>query len=162
MVKQRWNPMGIIGPGNPGMYEDQFFKALGKLSDYCISNVPHYDPKAALTKVVEAAFRKHHPRDQLMFHALNVGYTYEAILIAADAFKRARTTSPKELTEAIRRTDIKDRMMLGGPIRFNAKGQVEGNLSACIQNLNMKPTVVLPAAAAEAKPVFPVPDYKKA
>ena len=162
MVKQRWNPMGIIGPGNPGMYEDQFYKALGKLSEHCISNVPWYDPKAALTKAVDGAFRKHHPKDQLMFHALNVGYTVEAILVAADAFKRARTTNPKELAEAIRRTEIKGRMMLGGPIKFNAKGQVEGNLSACIQNLNMKPTVVLPAAAAEAKPVFPVPDYRKA
>ena len=40
MVKQRWNPMGIIAPGNPGMYEEQFFKALGKLSEHCISNVP--------------------------------------------------------------------------------------------------------------------------
>jgi branched-chain amino acid transport system substrate-binding protein len=162
MVKQRWNPMGIIGPGNPGMYEEQFYKALGKLSEHCISNVPWYDPKAALTKAVEGAFRKHHPKDQLMFHALNVGYTYEAILVAADAFKRARSTNPKELAEAIRRTEIKERMMLGGPIKFNAKGQVEGNLSACIQNLNMRPMVVLPAAAAEAKPVFPVPDYKKA
>ena len=53
-------------------------------------------------------------------------------------------------------------MMLGGPIKFNAKGQVEGIQSACIQNLNMRPTVVLPAESAEAKPVFPVPDYKKA
>ena len=49
--------------------------------------------------------------------------------------------------------------MLGGPIKFNAKGQVEGILSACIQNFNQRPTVVLPAASAEAKPVFPVPGY---
>jgi branched-chain amino acid transport system substrate-binding protein len=161
MVKQRWNPMGIIGPGNPGMYEEQFYKTLGKLSEYCISNVPWYNPRAALTKAVDDAFRKQFPKDQLMFHALNVGYTVEAILVAADAFKRARSTNPKELTEAIRRTEISERMMLGGPIKFNAKGQVEGNLSACIQNLNMRPMVVLPAAAAEAKPVFPVPGYSK-
>jgi len=161
MVKQRWNPMGVIGPGNPGMYEDQFYKALGKLSEYCISNVPWYNPKAALTKMVEDAFRRQFPKDQLMFHALNVGYTFEAILAAADAFKRARTTNSKELAEAIRATEIKERMMLGGPIKFNAKGQVEGNLSACLQNLGMRPVVVLPAAAAEAKPVFPMPDYRK-
>jgi branched-chain amino acid transport system substrate-binding protein len=53
-------------------------------------------------------------------------------------------------------------MMLGGPIKFNAKGQVEGIQSACVQNLNLRPTVVLPAGAAEGKPVFPWPDYKKA
>jgi branched-chain amino acid transport system substrate-binding protein len=160
MVKQRWNPMGIVGPGNPGMYENQFYQTLGKLSEYCISNVPWYNPRNELTKRVDAAFKKQNPKDQLMFHALNVGYTFEAILVAADAYKRARTTDPKALTEAIRATDIKSRMMLGGPIKFNAKGQVEGLASACIQNLNMRPTVVLPANAAEAKPVFPMPGYK--
>ncbi|MCS6945439.1 MAG: hypothetical protein RMK97_08535, partial [Sutterellaceae bacterium] len=82
--------------------------------------------------------------------------------VVADAFKRAGSTDAKALTEAIRTTEIKNRMMLGGPIKFDAKGQVQGNASACIQNLNLKPTVVLPAAAAQAKPVFPVPDYKRA
>jgi branched-chain amino acid transport system substrate-binding protein len=161
MVKQRWYPMGIIAPGNPGMYEDQFYKSLGKLSEHCISNVPWYDPKAELSKRVEKAFDRQNPKDKMMFHVLNVGYTFEAVMIAADAFKRARSSDPKALTEAIRQTDIKNRMMLGGAIKFNAKGQVEGNASACIQNLNLTPTVVLPASAATAKPVFPVPEYKK-
>jgi branched-chain amino acid transport system substrate-binding protein len=162
MVKQRWNPMGIIGPGNPGMYEAQFYAALGKLSEYCVSNVPWYNPKAALTKAVEPAFAKAYPKDKLMFHALNVGFTVEALVVAADAYKRAKATDGRTLAEAIRQTNITSRMMFGGPIKFNAKGQVEGIQSAAIQNLNMRPTVILPVANAEAKPVFPVPDYKKA
>ena len=162
MVKQRWNPMGIIGPGNPGMYEAQFYAALGKLSEYCISNVPWYNPKAALTKAIEPAFNKAYPKEKMMFHALNVGFTVEAIMIAADAYKRAKATDGKTLAEAIRQTSIASRMMLGGPIKFNAKGQVEGIQSACIQNQNMRPNVVLPPESAEAMPVFPVPGYKKA
>jgi branched-chain amino acid transport system substrate-binding protein len=160
MVKQRWNPMGVISPGSPGMYEEQFFKTLGKLSEYCVSNVPWYDPNAPLTKVVEKAFLKQNPKDKLVFHGLNVGFTFEAILIAADAFKRAKSTDPKVLAEAIRQTDIKSKMTLGAPIKFNAKGQVEGIGSACVQNLNLLPTVVLPANAATAKPVFPMPAFK--
>ncbi len=162
MVKQRWNPMGVVSPGSPGMYENQFYQALGKLSEHCISNVPWYDPKAPLTKTVEAAFKKQNPKDELMFHALNVGYTFEALMAVADSFKRARSTDAKTLADAIRVTDIKTRVMLGGPIRFNAKGQVEGNASACVQNLNLKPVVVLPETAAQAKPVFPVPEFKRA
>ena len=161
MVKQRWNPMGIIGPGNPGMYEAQFYAALGKLSDHCISNVPWYDPKSAVTKAIDAQMRKQFPKEKLMFHALNVGFTFESIMIADDAFKRSRSNDPKVLAEAIRQTNIGSRMMLGGPIKFNAKGQVEGIASACIQNFNQRPMVVLPAASAEAKPVFPVPGYVK-
>ena len=162
MVKQRWNPMGVVSPGSPGMYEEQFFKTLGKFSEYCISNVPWYNPTAALTKTVEKAFVERNPNDKLVFHGLNVGFTFEAILIAADAFKRAKSTDPKTLAEAIRQTNISDKMSLGGPIKFNEKGQVEGIGSACVQNLNLTPTVVLPVNAATAKPVFPVPGYKKA
>ncbi len=162
MVKQRWNPMGVVSPGSPGMYEEQFFKSLGKLSEHCISNVPWYNPNSALTKTVEKAFLRQNPKDKLVFHGLNVGFTFEAILIAADAFKRARSTDPKTLADAIRQTNITDKMSLGGPIKFNDKGQVEGIGSACVQNLNLIPTVVLPQASATAKPVFPVPGYKKA
>ena len=161
IVKQRWNVMGVISPGSPGMYENQFFQTLGKLSEGCISNVPWYDPKATMTQSVDAAFRKQNPKDQLRFHALNVGYTFEAILVVADAYKRAKSTQAQTLAEAIRRSEIKTRMMIGGPIKFNAKGQVEGNLSAAIQNQGQKPVVVLPAAAAEAKPVFPWAAFKK-
>ncbi len=162
MVKQRWYPMGVVSPGSPGMYEEQFYKALGKLSEHCISNVPWYNPRAELTKVVERAFLKQNPKDKLVFHGLNAGFTFEALLIAADSFKRARSTDPKTLAEAIRQTNITSKMMLGGPIKFNAKGQVEGIGSACVQNINLLPTVVLPVEAATAKPVFPAPDYKRA
>jgi branched-chain amino acid transport system substrate-binding protein len=162
MVKQRWNPMGIISPGSPGMYEEQYFKTLGKLSEHSISNVPWYNPNAKLTGIVEKAFLKRNPKDKLVFHGLNVGFTFEAILVAADAFKRAKTTDPKTLADAIRQTHITEKMTLGGPIKFNAKGQVEGIGSACVQNLKLTPTVVLPKAAATAKPVFPVPEYKRA
>ena len=106
MVKQRWNPMGIVSPGSPGMYEEQYFKTLGKLSEHSISNVPWYNPNAKLTKVVEKAFLKQNPKDKLVFHGLNAGFTFEACLIAADAFKRAKSTDPKTLAEAIRQTNI--------------------------------------------------------
>ncbi len=162
MVKQRWYPMGVISPGSPGMYEEQFFKTLGKLSEHCVSNVPWYNPRAPLTAVVEKAFLKQNPKDRLPFHGLNVGFTFEAILIAADAHRRSKSTDPKVLANAIRQTNITSKMMLGAPIKFNAKGQVEGIGSACIQNLNLNPTVVLPADAATAKPVFPAPDFKPA
>ncbi|MBW7925676.1 MAG: ABC transporter substrate-binding protein, partial [Burkholderiaceae bacterium] len=29
LVKQRWSPQAILSPGSPGMYEAQFYKALG-------------------------------------------------------------------------------------------------------------------------------------
>jgi branched-chain amino acid transport system substrate-binding protein len=114
-----------------------------------------------MTRIVEKAFLKQNPKDKLVFHGLNAGFTFEAILVAADAFRRAKSADPKTLADAIRQTNITEKMTLGGPIKFNEKGQVEGIGSACLQNLNLTPTVVLPTSAATAKPVFPMPGYKK-
>ena len=161
MVKQRYNPMGVVSPGSPGMYEQAFYESLGKYSEYCISNVPWYDPKAKITKLVEGAMKKQFPKENLLFHALNVGFTFESMMIIGDAVKRAGSTDGTALTAALRSTNITERMMLGGPIKFTAEGQNDDIGSACIQNLGGKPTVVLPAASAEHKPVFPMPGWGK-
>ena len=162
MVKQRWRPMGVVSPGSPGIYEEQFSKVLGPLAEHCISNTVWYNPKSNMSKVVGNAFKKLNPKDELAFHGVNIGYTFDAIMIAADAYRRAKSTNPKELAEAVRQTSLTDRMSLGGPIKFNPKGQVMGNLSATIQIRKGLPTVVLPPEFAVAQPVFPAPDYKKA
>ena len=106
-----------------------------------------------------SSFKRQFPKDDLAYHGINATYTFDAILIAADAFKRAKTTDPKALAEAIRQTNIAatDRVTFGGPIKFNGKGQVEGNRSVVLQNLSGKPTVVLPKDYSEAKLVFPIP-----
>lgn len=161
MVKQRYSPMGVISPGSPGMYEQAFYESLGKYSEYCISNVPWYDPKSSITTAVDAAMKKQFPKDQLLFNALNVGFTFEAMMIVGDAFKRAGSADGTALANAMRSTNITQRMMLGGPIKFSAEGQNDTIASACIQNLGGKPTVVLPAASAERKLVFPMPGWGK-
>jgi branched-chain amino acid transport system substrate-binding protein len=161
MVKQRFTPMGVVSPGSPGMYEQAFYESLGKYSEYCISNVPWYDPKAKITKVVEAQMKKQFPKENLLFHALNVGCTFEAMMIVGDAFKRAGSADGGALANALRGTNLTDRMVLGGPIKFDAEGQNNEIGSACIQNLGGKPTVVLPEKSAEHKPVFPMPGWGK-
>jgi len=131
---------------------------LGKYAQGCITNTVWFNPKNDITQAFAAAFKKRYASDDLAYHGINATYTFDAILIAADAFKRAKTSNPKALAEAIRLTNIPatDRVSFGGPIKFNAKGQVEGNKSVVLQNAGGKPTVVLPKEYAEAKLVFPV------
>jgi branched-chain amino acid transport system substrate-binding protein len=156
MVKQRYEPMGVISPGAPGFYERQFIKVLGKYAEYNYSINAWMDPKQELTKVLEAAFYKEFP-DQSF--DLNIGFSFEAVMIAADAYKRAGSSQPQALVEALRATDIPRRVMVGGPIRFNEKGQNVDTGMAVLQIRNEKPTVVLPEANAEAAPIFPVPGW---
>ena len=158
MVKQRYQPMGIMSPGSPGMYSRQFFKVLGKYADYCISNVPWLDPKQAFAKTFQSAFNKAYP-DEIC--DLDAGFVFEGFLVCADAYKRAGSTKPQALVEALKATDIANRVMLGGAIRFNEQGQNVNLPSAAVQNLHGKPTVVLPVSNAEAKPVFPMPGWSQ-
>ena len=161
MVKQRWEPMGIISPGSPGMYEQQFLDTMGKYGDYVITTVPWANPKAEMTKLVADEFKKLYPRDKLPGHIFNIGFTFEALMVCADAHKRANSTNGTALADAVRTTKIEKRVMVGGPIEFDAKGQCNTIASVCLQNRNQTPTVVLPKDAAEMTPVFPMPSWNQ-
>jgi branched-chain amino acid transport system substrate-binding protein len=160
MIKQRWEPWGIVAPG-PGWYDLAYRKTMGKLGDYVISTVPWYDPTKKLAKIVIDAMTKKFPGDAVDSSST---YTFEAIMIAADAYKRAGSAKPQALVEALRATKIaaKDTVNIGNPdgIVFDAKGQVNGIPMGGLQNLKGEPKVVVPAASAEAKLVFPVPGWQ--
>jgi branched-chain amino acid transport system substrate-binding protein len=155
LVKQRWTPQAILSMG-PGWYEDQYIKTLTKLSDGPLSFVPWYDPNKKLSKELEAALAKAHPGINLNTNHI---YTFEALLIGADAYKRAGSADPKALADAIRATNITDSVSIGPGIRFDAKGQNTTLKNAAIQNRGGKLVTVAPKAAANAKAEFPMKPY---
>jgi branched-chain amino acid transport system substrate-binding protein len=157
LVKQRWSPQAILSMG-PGWYEDQYLKTLGKLSDGPLSFVPWYDPNKPLSKTLEAAIAKAHPG---LNTNTNHVYTFEALLIAADAYKRAGSTDPKALAEAVRTTNITNNVSPGPGISFNAKGQNDKLKDSAIQNRGGKLVTVAPKAAANAKVEWPMKPYDK-
>ncbi len=157
MVKQRWSPMAILSMG-PGWYEDQYLKTLGKLSDGPLSFVPWYDPNKPLSKKLEDALAKAHPGVNLN---TNHVYTFEALLVAADAYKRAGSADPKALADAIRATNITNNVSPGPGIQFDAKGQNDKLLGSAIQNRGGKLVTVAPKVAANAKVELPMKPYDK-
>jgi branched-chain amino acid transport system substrate-binding protein len=157
LVKQRWSPEAILSMG-PGWYEDQYLKTLGKLSDGPLSFVPWYDPNKPLSKKLEEALAKSNAGVNLN---TNHVYTFEALLVAADAYKRAGTTDPKALAEAVRTTHITNNASPGPGIMFNAKGQNDKLKGSAIQNRGGKLVVVAPKEAANAKVEWPLKPYDK-
>jgi branched-chain amino acid transport system substrate-binding protein len=157
LVKQRWTPMAVLSMG-PGWYEDQYLKTLGKLSDGPLSFVPWYDPSKKLSKQLEAALAKAHPGINLNTNHI---YTFEALLVAADAYKRAGSTDPKALADAIRTTKITDNVSTGPGIQFNEKGQNDKLSNSAVQNRDGKLVTVAPKAIANAKAEFPMKAYDK-
>jgi branched-chain amino acid transport system substrate-binding protein len=156
LVKQRWTPQAIMSMG-PGWYEDQYLKTLGKLADGPISFDPFQDPNKKLTKVLQAALAKSSPGVNL---STNQVYTFEALLIAADAYKRAGSADSKALADAIRSTSITDNVSIGPGIQFNAKGQNDKLKDGTLQNRDGKLVTLAPKEAAEAKPEWPMKPYQ--
>jgi branched-chain amino acid transport system substrate-binding protein len=152
MVKQRWEPMGVLSTG-PGWYEDTYMKAVGKYGDDVISLVPWWDANKPLAKELEAAFNKKWPDRNLN---TNHSYTFEAVMIAADAFKRAGSSDSKALQAALQATDIKNNVTTGPGIHFNEKGQNPDVRNSAIQNRKGKALVILPKESAVAEPVWPM------
>ncbi|MGA8226723.1 MAG: ABC transporter substrate-binding protein [Xanthobacteraceae bacterium] len=157
MVKQRWSPMAVLSMG-PGWNENDYFKTLGKLANGPMSFIPWYDPTKPLSKKLVAAFTKAYP--DLNLNEKHV-FTFEALLVAADAFKRAGSTDPKAMVEAIRTTNITNNVSIGPGIQFNAKGQNDKLKNAGIQNRAGKFVTLAPKAAADAKPELPMIPYDK-
>ena len=157
LVKQRWSPMIVLSMG-PGWYEDQYLKTLGKLSDGPMSFVPWYDPNKTLAQQLEAALAKAYPGINMN---TNHVFTFEALLVAADAYKRARSSDPKALADAIRTTNITDNVSIGPGIQFNDKGQDDKLKNAAIQNRGGKLLTVAPKAASNAKPELPMRPYDR-
>ena len=156
LVKQRWTPQAILSMG-PGWYEDQYLKTLGKLSDGPISFAPWHDPHKRLSGVLEAALARTYPGVNL---STNHVFTFEALLVAADAYKRAGSTDPKALADAIRLTNITDNVSIGSGIQFNAKGQNDKVKDGAMQNRAEKLVVLAPTEAANAKPEWPMKPYR--
>jgi branched-chain amino acid transport system substrate-binding protein len=157
LVKQRWTPMAVLSMG-PGWYEDQYMQTLGKLSDGPLSFVPWYDPNKKVSKMLEEAMVKAHPNSTLNTNQI---YTFEALLIAADAYKRAGSADPKALADAIRATNIKDNVATGPGVQFNEKGQNDKLRNSAIQNRGGKLVAVAPKDASNAKPELPLQPYDK-
>jgi branched-chain amino acid transport system substrate-binding protein len=81
------------------------------------------------------------------------------LLVAADAYKRAGSTDPNALADAIRTTNITDNVSIGPGIQFNAKGQNDQVRVAAVQNRSGRLVTVAPKDVADSKPEWPLPSY---
>lgn len=157
LIKQRWSPKAIFSMG-PGWYEDQYIKTLGKWADGPVNFGPSYDPQKKVAKQLIAAMAKHYPG---VSTGLNHVFTFEALLVAADAVRRGGSADAKTLAAAIRATNIVDNVAIGPGIRFNAKGQNDQIKGGATQIQGGKQVTIAPRNVADGSPVLPMIPYIK-
>lgn len=155
LAKQRVDALGIVSPGTPGLYETGQIAQLKELIEYVMDSVPWPNFQNPRTQKAAEEYGK---RSGGKNFDTNSGYSYEAILILADVLERAKSTEPEAVVDALRKTSIKEPLMVAaGPITFNEVGDNPHASPAMIQILGQKPVVVWPKAAAAQKFVFPRP-----
>jgi branched-chain amino acid transport system substrate-binding protein len=154
LYKQRVELQGIISPGSPGWYEPEFIRDMKALSEYVMDNVPWINPLGKMYKEVNARFSKRYPGKYL---DTNSGYAYLGVMVIADALERAKSTKPGDLVAALRKTYLKQDLMVGMAVTFDERGDNTNADSAMVQILGGGVKVVLPQQAAEAKYIFPAP-----
>lgn len=155
-VRQRFDTMGIISPGSPGMYEKQFAETLGPYAEYATTSVPWFNPTSPITTELQSQFVAEFP-DQTF--ELNPGFTFEALMICADAAQRAGSNNTDDLVAALRATEIAEHPMYGGPIQFDEEGQNPNIGTVVVQIQDGNPVVTAPVDIATNDPVFPVPSW---
>ena len=157
LVKQRWSPMGDPQHG-PGLVRGPVSQDARQARRRPAQLRAWYDPNKKLSKQLEAALAKKYPGVNMNTNHI---YTFEALLVAADAYKRAKSADPKALADAIRATNITENVSTGPGISFNAKGQNDKLKNAAIQNRGGKLVTVAPKGSTNAKAQWPMPAYDK-
>ena len=162
MVKQRWAALGDpVGGAGLVSTRSPYRKVLGRdLTIRLTENARDGRTRTkARTKLVLAAAGKEIYPLAPSGRSPSTMYTFEALLIVADAYKRVGSTAPQALADAIRTTNITNNASVGPGISFNAKGQNDKVRGAAFQNRGGKLVTLAPPEAANGRPEWPLPSY---
>lgn len=134
----------------------EFRTNAGSASEYVFStalwtpSVPYPGAKAFYNRFIK---RYHHPTD---YHGAQA---YAAMYVIADALKRAGSSSPRDVRDALARTDL---MTVFGPVKFVSYGNKTQQNSLpvpLVQWINGRLETVWPQRIATTKYVYPLPPW---
>jgi branched-chain amino acid transport system substrate-binding protein len=149
MQQQQVKPKGIYSVLGGAASSYKFVKEFPDAARFIMDCNHWFDPRnekaLALKKKVES-------KDQ--FYTYEVYMNYSCVYLIADALERAGSANRAKLTDALASSTFAGHVMPYGPTKF-VNGQNEGAAPVNTQVLDNDIRVILPAAFANAKPVFP-------
>jgi len=151
MQQQRVRQKGIYSVLGGAASSYKFVKEFPEAAQYIMDCNHWFNPKnpkaLALKKKVE---------DKGQFYTYEVYMNYSCILLLADAIERAASTDRARITIALASSTFSGHVMPYGPTKF-IDGQNQGAAPVNTQVQGNDIQVILPAAFASAKPIFPMP-----
>src|SRR5689334_5272940 len=151
MQQQKMRPKGIYSVLGGAASSYKFVKEFPEAAQYIMDCNHWFDPKNAkaleLKKKIEAKGE---------FYTYEVYMNYSCVLLLADALERAASADRAKIIAALESSTFAGHVMPYGPTKF-VNGQNEGAAPVNTQVLGKDIQVILPAAFASAKAVFPMP-----
>ena len=158
LASQKVMSKGYIGISSAGHGSGAYGKALGKLAEFNVTQSAFGNAKHPKFPSFAADYKA---RFGVPPNSSPSCYNYSAGLLIADALERAGSSDPKNIRDAIAKSDFKDHLLCGGPITFDETGQNKNVISPFAQIFNGSHSVVWPKEFALAEPVFPMPSWDK-
>ena len=151
MQQQRVRPKAIYSVLGGAASSYKFVKEFPEAAQYIMDCNHWFDPKnpkaIGLKKKVE---------DKGQFYTYEVYMNYSAVLLLADAIERAASTDRAKIIAALASSTFAGHVMPYGPTKF-VDGQNQGAAPVNTQVQGNDIQVILPAAFASGKPIFPMP-----
>ncbi len=151
MQQQRVRPKGIYSVLGGAASSYKFVKEFPEAAQYIMDCNHWFDPKNP--KAIEL---KKKVEGKGEFFTYEVYMNYSCVLLLADALERAASADRAKITVALESSTFSGHVMPYGPTKF-INGQNQGAAPVNTQVLGNDIQVILPAAFASAKPVFPMP-----
>jgi branched-chain amino acid transport system substrate-binding protein len=151
MQQQRIRPKGIYSVLGGAASSYKFVKEFPEAAQYIMDCNHWFDPNnpkaLALKKAIEA---------QNQFFTYEVYMNYSCVLLLADALERAASADRAKIIAALESSTFAGHVMPYGPTKFvNGQNQGAAPVNTQVQGNDIQ--VILPAAFASAKAVFPMP-----
>jgi branched-chain amino acid transport system substrate-binding protein len=151
MQQQRVRPKGIYSVLGGAASSYKFVKEFPEAAQYIMDCNHWFDPKNA--KAIEL---KKKVEGKGEFFTYEVYMNYSCVLLLADALERAGSADRAKIIAALESSTFSGHVMPYGPTKF-VNGQNQGAAPVNTQVLGNDIQVILPAAFASAKAVFPMP-----
>ncbi|MGN6463626.1 MAG: ABC transporter substrate-binding protein [Pseudolabrys sp.] len=151
MQQQRIRPKGIYSVLGGASSSYKFVKEFPEAAEYIMDCNHWFDPKnpkaLELKKQVEAKGQ---------FYTYEVYMNYSCVLLLADALERAASADRAKIIRALESSTFRGHVMPYGPTKFvNGQNQGAAPVNTQVQKKDIE--VILPAAFASAKAIFPMP-----
>src|SRR5437879_4998253 len=151
MQQQRVRQKGIYSVLGGAASSYKFVKEFPEAAQYIMDCNHWFDPRNP-----KALTLKKKVEDRGQFYTYEVFMNYSCVLLVADALERAASSDRAKLISALESSTFSGDVMPYGPTKF-VNGQNQGAAPVNTQVLGNDIQVILPAAFASAKAVFPMP-----